>query len=938
MSATTPTGPNPHDPDRTPVTNTLDAALALHHAGLCVIPAAADGTKRPGTGNWRDYMTTRPSEDQLHQWFGYGHPGVGVVGGKVSGGLVCLDVEARAVDEGVFAKYVEFADNSGLGEVLREVMGGYTEATASGGLHLLWRVDDGQGAENLKLARRPSTEEELGTWKAEQQANIDAEHDPAVRAKRQAKLDRTTSDRLPQVLIETKSEGGFLVTAPSSGPVHPNGKPWTLHAGAPSSIVTLSREASDALLELARMCDTMPAPEAPGFAQPATAPRADDGSLSPGDDYEARTDWSEILTPHGWTELFRSGNTRYWRRPGKRLGISATTGHADDRDRLFVFTTSTEFEPETPITKFAAYALLEYASDYKAAAKALSSAGYGRMPAAPVPPQNPTADTAPTPAPTADAPAEAEPEPVRIDISGGPRSIINIIDGIDGGAIPNTYVRNGTPVQISQVSGEALIGAKNKHRIPQVILDLTPDSLVRLLARHAHTYKAKQDKEGEWVETPAIPAATIVKPALSETHWPNMLPLRAIATAPIIRPDGSILQQPGYDQATALYYAPQVDVPQVPDIPDVAQVADARQFVLDYVLGDFPWDSPASRANFFALLMTPLLRSYVGGLSPLGAVSATAPGSGKTLLTEVIGRLFGLSSRAWVQDDTELRKSITALLASSSDPVVVLDNIGEFDEANQPTLAKLITSEVWHDRELGSSKQLGIPNDRLWLITGNSIKFGGDIPSRAVLVTLDPRMPDPDQRTGFRIPDLGVWLQDEDNRAQLLHHMLVLARDWIVNGAPRGSVAMRNFREWANAMAGFTAHHGITGFMDNRREVAAHDDEGIMWRAFLATWHRRFGSRPVAAAELLKDARPAWPDNEDLWNGTFIANRKGNLPSVVGLGKMLGSKNGRFYGNYSLHKTVDGDTNTGLYYVARHSDEELAAAQEGRPADTGVGA
>lgn len=147
---------------------------------------------------------------------------------------------------------------------------------------------------------------------------------------------------------------------------------------------------------------------------------------------------------------------------------------------------------------------------------------------------------------------------------------------------------------------------------------------------------------------------------------------------------------------------------------------------------------------------------------------------------------------------------------------------------------------------------------------------------------------------------------------------------------------MRNFREWANAMSGFTAHHGITGFMENRREVAAHDDEGIMWRAFLATWHRRFGSRPVAAAELLKDARPAWPDHEDSWNGTFIANRKGNLPSVVGLGKMLGGKNGRFYGNYSLHKTVDGDTNTGLYYVSRHSDEELAAAQDGQPANTGA--
>src|SRR5699024_4750779 len=147
----------------------------------------------------------------------------------------------------------------------------------------------------------------------------------------------------------------------------------------PNSIVTLDRETSDALLELARMCDAMPVVETPSaFNQPTTSTRTDDGSLSPGDDYEARTDWTDILTPHGWTELFRTGNTRYWRRPGKRLGISATTGHAEDRDRLYVFSTSTEFESETPYTKFGAYALLEHGTDYKAAARALSTAGYGR--------------------------------------------------------------------------------------------------------------------------------------------------------------------------------------------------------------------------------------------------------------------------------------------------------------------------------------------------------------------------------------------------------------------------------------------------------------------------------------------------------------------------------------------------------------------------------
>src|SRR5699024_8234557 len=217
----------------------------------------ADGTKSPGTGRWRDYMRERPTEEQLHGWFSHGHPGVGIVAGTVSGGIVALDIEARAVEENVFAKYVELADNSGLGDILRQVMAGYTETTASGGLHLLWRIDDGQGVGNLKLASRPSTTEELAE-----------------------RPGQTT-----QVLIETKSAGGFLVVAPSSGPVHPNGQAWTLQTGGPNSIVTLDRETSDALLELARMCDAMPVVETPSaFNQPTTSTRTDDGSLSPGDD------------------------------------------------------------------------------------------------------------------------------------------------------------------------------------------------------------------------------------------------------------------------------------------------------------------------------------------------------------------------------------------------------------------------------------------------------------------------------------------------------------------------------------------------------------------------------------------------------------------------------------------------------------------------------
>jgi putative DNA primase/helicase len=74
------------------------------------------------------------------------------------------------------------------------------------------------------------------------------------------------------------------------------------------------------------------------------------------------------------------GNETFWRRPGKQAGISASTGHAGDRDRLYVWSTSTEFDSEVPYTKLGALAILEYGGDMSKAAKALYEKGYGKQP------------------------------------------------------------------------------------------------------------------------------------------------------------------------------------------------------------------------------------------------------------------------------------------------------------------------------------------------------------------------------------------------------------------------------------------------------------------------------------------------------------------------------------------------------------------------------
>jgi Domain of unknown function (DUF927) len=148
--------------------------------------------------------------------------------------------------------------------------------------------------------------------------------------------------------------------------------------GGPDSIPTVSAEYYEALHSLMRAVDDLPVKDTPKSAPRDMRAPLPGGLLRPGDDYEAKVDWAQILEPEGWKFLYQHGIARYWQRPGKDRGPSATTGRDPARDRLYVFSTSTEFTAGVPYTKFGAYALLHHNGDFKAATRALAGQGYGQ--------------------------------------------------------------------------------------------------------------------------------------------------------------------------------------------------------------------------------------------------------------------------------------------------------------------------------------------------------------------------------------------------------------------------------------------------------------------------------------------------------------------------------------------------------------------------------
>lgn len=130
------------------------------------------------------------------------------------------------------------------------------------------------------------------------------------------------------------------------------------------------------LCDLAREFNEWVPPERVHAAAPSDA-KGD----RPGDDFNRRADWADILRPHGWAVERTNGPVTYWRRPDKDRGVSATTGkcHTEGRgDLLFVFTSSAApLDPDTGYSKLAVYALLNHGGDYAAAARELRAKGYG---------------------------------------------------------------------------------------------------------------------------------------------------------------------------------------------------------------------------------------------------------------------------------------------------------------------------------------------------------------------------------------------------------------------------------------------------------------------------------------------------------------------------------------------------------------------------------
>lgn len=294
-------------------------------AGVSIIPVrdrAEDG-KPPKSpySKWKEFQERIVTPEEL--WCDmeeHNTTAIAIICGAVSGNLEAIDIDVKnwpGIDALLF-------------EAIREVYPALWErlrihSTPSGGFHILYRCAESLGIGNQKLA---------------------------------------TASTSTQAGIETRGEGGYIVAPPSLG--------YQVHQDRP--IPMISRELRESLINLARSFN-----ERIKMAPPLTITKEEQHYYdeNPFEHFNRSPEAERALLDHAWADAGGNSHYRYFSRPGKSSGISASFNRATCL--FYIFTTSTDFDAGQAYTGSTVLAKLRFAGDKKAAYRWLVDQGYGRI-------------------------------------------------------------------------------------------------------------------------------------------------------------------------------------------------------------------------------------------------------------------------------------------------------------------------------------------------------------------------------------------------------------------------------------------------------------------------------------------------------------------------------------------------------------------------------
>jgi len=376
--------------------------------------------------------------------------------------------------------------------------------------------------------------------------------------------------------------------------------------------------------------------------------------------------------------------------------------------------------------------------------------------------------------------------------------------------------------------------ARGRRTLAARIVPCDRDWLLRLLSQEVRCVKYRQTQDGPQAVMADVPRQWA--DALLSSASVKFSELAGIIETPTLRPDGSILSQPGYDAATGLLL---VNPPPMPVIPNEPTRHDAEQALqtLDKLLSEFPFADEASRSVALSALVTPVVRGALS-FAPLHVATAPIAGSGKSFLFDTAaaiatGKECPVLSAGANSEETEKRLHGAAL---SGQPLISIDNLngvlrGDF-------LCQLTTQALVEVRRLGSTGNFRIRNCATVFANGNNIEIEGDLVRRTIRCSLNPKMENPEARE-FRGNPFRTVLAD---RGKFVAAALTLVRAHLVANEPTSVKPLAGFEDWSRLVRAALVWVGCADPVGTQEGLRAEDPAVVALDLVMEAWAKLVAS------------------------------------------------------------------------------------------------
>lgn len=247
--------------------------------------------------------------------------------------------------------------------------------------------------------------------------------------------------------------------------------------------------------------------------------------------------------------------------------------------------------------------------------------------------------------------------------------------------------------------------------------------------------------------------------------------------------------------------------------------------LLDELLVDFCWRSPADRTNYVGLLLTALMILRFLGIHPAAIFNGNQPGLGKTWLMLIVSILRDgrpAETLTYNPDQNEFEKALATKIRGGATSVII-DNAKTSNKSpliDSPVLERCITDQTISFRLLGQNASIAVENSIIFGITINFGRFSPDLVSRSIAINLhyegNPK------RRHFRENALIEWTTN--HRAELLAELCGYVERWKAAGKPLAQNLSSRFPKWATTIGGILDVNHEPDFLDNADASAAEFD------------------------------------------------------------------------------------------------------------------